>query len=105
MAKGQHYTPYQQKIIRRFYEHRGTVLTQRLAELVTEIYLASGEKTVAKLWKSAHDTLVKSGIDPADAEDIVTNRRVQDLAAIVTAMNSTSPPQPAPRSARRADDF
>ncbi|CAG0989941.1 hypothetical protein PHYC_02232 [Phycisphaerales bacterium] len=105
MAKGQHYTPYQQKIIRRFYEHRGTVLTQRLAELVTEIYLATSEKAAAKLWKSAHDTLLKSGIDPADAEDIVTNRKIQDVAAIVSAMNSTSPPPSAPRSARRADDF
>ena len=36
------YTPYQQKVIKRYYANQDTVHRQRLAELVTELYLAAG---------------------------------------------------------------
>ena len=39
------YTPYQQKIIKRYYDNQGTLGTQRLADLVGELYLAEGKKT------------------------------------------------------------
>lgn len=90
MAKGQHLSAYQQKIVRRFYEHRGTILVGKLAELVSEIYLASSDKVATRHWKAAGEWMVKAGVDPADAREVVENRRIEDLAAIVTALNAAT---------------
>ncbi len=38
------HSPYQKKIIRRYYRNYDTIKGQRLAELVTELYLAEGKK-------------------------------------------------------------
>jgi len=105
MAKGQHLTPYQMGIVKRFYEHRDTVLGQRLAELVSDIYLTTSEKALAKLWKSADDTMRKAGVDDAQSAEICTQRKIADLAAVVSAL-SASPQRSAPRkTAAPADDF
>lgn len=50
------YTPYQQKIIQRYYDNRDTIQLQRLAELVGELYLAEGKKQ-QRVWKSAEQTM------------------------------------------------
>ncbi len=92
MAKGQYLSSYQQGIVKRFYEHRDGVLWQRLAELVSDIYVTSSEKALAKLWKAARETLTKAGVEAADADAIVNERRVQDLAAVVGAL-AASPPR------------
>lgn len=92
MAKGQYLSSYQQGIVKRFYEHRDSVLWQRLAELVSDIYVTTSEKALAKLWKSARETLVKAGVDAAGADAIANERRVQDLAAVVGAL-AASPPR------------
>ena len=44
------YTPYQQRIIKRYYENEDTIQLQRLAELVTDLYLAVGKKR-QQVWK------------------------------------------------------
>ncbi len=36
------FTPHQQKIIKRYYANQDTAQLQRLAELVSELYLAEG---------------------------------------------------------------
>ena len=38
------YTPYQQKIIRRFYENKDLRLIQKLGELVSNLYVETSEK-------------------------------------------------------------
>ena len=48
----QDYTPHQQKIIKRYYDNQDTVMRQRLAELVSELYLSQGKKR-QKAWTSA----------------------------------------------------
>ncbi|GJQ30016.1 MAG: hypothetical protein HBSAPP03_19000 [Phycisphaerae bacterium] len=103
MAKGQYLSAYQQGIVKRFYEHRDTVLWQRLAELVSEIYLAESEKAAAKLWASAGDTLRKVGVEQKVIDAIVTERRVADLAGVVNAL-SARPPRSPGRSAKPSDD-
>src|SRR5262249_51222681 len=45
------YTPYQQKIIKRYYDNNDTIQRQRLAELVGELYLATGKKR-ERAWTS-----------------------------------------------------
>ncbi len=43
------HSPYQQKIIRRYYNNFDAIKSQRLAELTTDLYLAEGKKR-DRLW-------------------------------------------------------
>lgn len=52
----QDFTPYQQKIIKRYYNNIDSIQLQRLSELVGELYLAEGKKK-QKLWSSVATTL------------------------------------------------
>lgn len=37
-------TPYQQRLIRDYYKRQDTILLQRLGDLVSELYLAEGQR-------------------------------------------------------------
>ena len=52
------YTPYQQKIIRRYYQNFDAIKYQRLSELATELYLAEGKKR-DRLWTQVEQALQK----------------------------------------------
>ncbi len=52
------YTPYQQKIIKRYYDNYDAIQVQRLAEAVTELYLAEGKKR-ERLWKQVAEALTR----------------------------------------------
>ena len=52
------YSPYQQKIINRYYRNFDAIKTQRLADLAAELYLAEG-KGRDRLWKQVGETLTK----------------------------------------------
>ena len=40
----ENFSRHQQGIIKRYYEHKDEISLQRLAELVTDLYLAEGKK-------------------------------------------------------------
>ena len=50
------HSPYQKKIIRRYYQNFDTLKSQRLSELTTELFLAEGKK-VERLWKQVSEML------------------------------------------------
>ena len=52
------YSPYQQKIIKRYYRNYDAIKVQRLSELATELYLAEGKKR-DRLWKQVEESLRK----------------------------------------------
>jgi hypothetical protein len=52
------HTPYQQKIIKRYYQNLGEIKHQRLSELATELYLAEGKKR-DRLWGQVEQALRK----------------------------------------------
>ena len=52
------FTPHQQKIIKRYYDNQDQIQSQRLAELVTDLYLAEGKKR-QHVWKSIVAALQK----------------------------------------------
>jgi hypothetical protein len=52
------YTPYQRKIIERYYKNLDAILVQRLSELATELYLAEGKKR-ERLWTQVEESLRK----------------------------------------------
>jgi hypothetical protein len=76
------YTPYQQKIIQRYYDNQPTLARQRLAELVGDLFLAEGKKK-ARLWTQAAETMQKLGVPQARIEHLVQKADPQLLALLV----------------------
>jgi len=76
------YTPYQQKIIQRYYQNRDQLAEQRLAELVSELYLADGKKR-DRLWKQAATALEKVGLSQARRDHILAARDPAILASVI----------------------
>ena len=61
------HTPYQQKMIKNFYNNREAISLQRLQELVTELFLADGKKRT-KQWERIEGHLDKLGVKPERIE-------------------------------------
>jgi hypothetical protein len=55
------YTPYQQKVIKRYYDNQESLARQRLAELVSDLYLTTGKKR-ERVWASLEAAMQKLGI-------------------------------------------
>ena len=50
------YTPYQQKVIRRFYENKDLRLIQKLGELVSNLYVETNEKSGNRMEENKGNT-------------------------------------------------
>jgi len=83
MGKGQSYTPHQQRIIDRYYEHADTRTLQKLAELVSDVYVCTDEKKAEKLWATAEKALIQAKLKPARVKHIVETRDTTAFAAAV----------------------
>ncbi len=91
---GREYSSYQQGIINRYYEHKDTIALQRLGEIVSDMYLAQG-RARDKLWDKARGSLMK--IAPSDPRtiEVLRERNVEKLAALVGELNAQAGSQPA----------
>jgi hypothetical protein len=76
------YTPYQQKIIKRYYDNQDTISRQRLAELVSELYLAQGKKR-QRAWEGAVAAMQKLGVPQARIDQIVAANNPALVAEVV----------------------
>jgi hypothetical protein len=76
------YTPYQQKVIKRYYANQGTLQRQRLAELVTELYLAAGAKR-QRTWKAAATAMQKLGVPQSRIDHLLKQNDPALLAQVV----------------------
>jgi hypothetical protein len=63
-------TKYQQNIIKNYYQNQDAILTQRLGEQITELYLAEG-KARQKLWTKVVATLEKLKIAKTRIDHLV----------------------------------
>jgi hypothetical protein len=81
------YTPYQQKIIKRYYDNQDTLQHQRLAELVSELYLAEGKKR-AKLWQAAATAMQKLGLPQARIDHLVQQNNPALIAQVVKELEA-----------------
>jgi len=72
------YTPHQQKIIKRYYDNQEILQQQRLAELVSELYLAKGKKR-QRAWDAAALAMQKLGVPQSRIDHL----RQQDNPALV----------------------
>ena len=76
------YTRHQQGIIKRYYNNLDKIQTQRLSELVTELYLAEGKKR-DKLWDSALTAMRKLKVPQARIDHLVAKKDPALLAVLV----------------------
>jgi hypothetical protein len=76
------YTPYQRKIIGRYYRNFDAIQQQRLAELVTELYLAEGKK-LDRLWKQVGESLTKLEFSASRIEHLLAKRDPALLAGVL----------------------
>ena len=72
------YTRYQQKIIKRYYDNEETLQHQRLAELVSELYLTQGKKR-QRAWEAAAAAMQKLGVPQSRIDHLLQ----QDNPALV----------------------
>jgi len=80
------YSSYQQKVIKRYYNEQPTILRDRLAQLVGDLYLAQG-KSRARLWKQAADAMQKLGLSADRIEHVVNSDKPEILALVVKELN------------------
>jgi hypothetical protein len=72
------YTPHQQKIIKRYYDNQEALQQQRLAELVSELYLTQGKKR-RRAWEAAVSAMKKLGVPQSRIDHLLQ----QDNPALV----------------------
>ena len=70
------YTPYQQKVIRRFYENKDLRLIQKLGELVSNLYVETSDKKRESGWKRIKDILVDLKVHPHEVEFLTKDKNL-----------------------------
>ena len=70
------YTPYQQKVIRRFYENKDLRLIQKLGELVSNLYIETSEKKRESGWKRIKEILIDLKVHPHEVEFLTKDKNL-----------------------------
>jgi len=81
------FTPYQQKVIKRFYDNKDIIQRQRLAELVGELYLAEGKKK-ERAWTAAAGAMEKLGVPKSRIDHLMSKRDATLLAELVKELEA-----------------
>ncbi len=76
------FSPYQQKIIKRYYNNYDSIQSQKLAEMVTEIYLSEGKK-LERLWIRVGEMLTKLEFPASRIEHLLQKRDPALLAGVM----------------------
>jgi hypothetical protein len=80
------YSPYQQKIIKRYYQNFDQIKFQRLSDLATELYLAENKKT-QRLWKQVFECLKALEFPASRIEHLEQKRDPALLAGILKELD------------------
>jgi len=80
------HTPYQKEIIKRYYNNRDEIMTQKLSELTTDLYLAEGKKR-QQIWKRISAALAQLGVEPDKIEQMVNRDNPVKLAEFVKKLS------------------
>ena len=81
------YSPYQQKIIKRYFENYDAIKSQRLADLAGELYLAEGKKR-DRLWTQAAEILTKMEFPASRIEHLLSRREPELLVGIIKELDA-----------------
>lgn len=82
------YSAYQKKVISRYYDNRDQLDEQKLAELVTSLYLATGPKQAEKLWNSAGEMMTRLKVPATRVAHVLEKRDAALLAEVVKDLQS-----------------
>jgi hypothetical protein len=82
------FTPYQQKIIKRYYNNLDTIQLSRLADIAGELYLATGKK-LARAWEGAAAAMQKLGVPQARIDHLLAQRRPELIAELVKELEAS----------------
>jgi len=87
------YSPYQKKIIDRYYKNFDAIKHQQLSELATELYLADGKKK-DRLWKRVEETLRKLEFPESRIAHLLARRDPALLVGVLTELDQKPPGKP-----------
>jgi hypothetical protein len=87
------YTPYQKKIIDRYYKNFDAIKLQQLSELATELYLAE-EKKRMRLWKRVEEILRKLEFPEPRIVHLLEKKDPALLVAMLKELEQSWPGQP-----------
>ena len=77
-------SPYQQKLIRNYYQNRGAIMLQTLAEIVSELYMAPTEERRRRLWQRVEKALRNLGVNETEIAQLLKSRDEKALAEFVS---------------------
>ena len=80
------YTPYQQKVIRRFYENKDLRLIQKLGELVSNLYIETNEKKRESGWKRINEILIDLKVHPHEVEFLTKDKNLTVISKKLAEM-------------------
>jgi len=83
-------SPYQQRIIRDYYQNQDTIMLQRLGDLVTDLFLAEGKGRV-RLWKRVTTTLQKLKVPHDRIQHVVQSDNPTLLANLLKELLDRKP--------------
>ena len=84
--EGKGYTPYQQKVIRRFYENKDLRLIQKLGELVSNLYVETNEKKRESGWKRIKEILIDLKVHPHEVEFLTKDKNLTVISKKLAEM-------------------
>ena len=76
------FSPYQQKIIKRYYNNFDSIQHQRLSEMIGDLYLSEGKK-LDRIWKNVGELLHKMEFPPARIEHLLVKRDPKLLPGVL----------------------
>lgn len=89
-------TRHQEGIVKRYYEHQDTIQSNKLSEIVSDLWIAEDEKVKTKLWGRAQMALMRVGVDATQVARVVAKRDLEALAKLVAQADAgKTPPPPA----------
>ncbi|MFM1803044.1 MAG: hypothetical protein RJA81_2396 [Planctomycetota bacterium] len=80
------YSPYQQKVIGRYYDNFEGIKLQRLSELATEIYLAEGKKQ-DRLWKQVSEILIALKLPQTRIDHVMSQKNPALIPELVSELS------------------
>lgn len=84
---------HQQGIVKRYYEHHDTIQSNKLSEIVSDLWLAADEKARARLWGRVKTALLRVGVDESEVAKVVDQRDFESLAKLVAQVDAGTPPK------------
>jgi hypothetical protein len=84
----------QKKIIDRYYENHDTIQSDKLSQIVSDLWLAEEGTNKTKLWGKAQVALMRMGVDANRVAKAVGDRNVEALAALVAEVDTKGKQEP-----------